>query len=250
MHRLPLWLFILMFFLFLSGLFFMILNKRKIADCFNISGILASSAGIIYIFIIAKRPPLFGPFEASFYIVFIIGLLSMTYHYQYYQILVKTKFSMVSLIIILLILTLQSGQSISLNDDYFMYDNFWVIVFFNFRLLSAGIFTCAMIFYWAYFFQGRTRGRIQNDLLLKPAGFLLLAGTCIYLTSEFAGSLWCLNWFGESWRWSNGFFKSSMVFLLVMLLCHLPGKLGENRFLTTILGSLPGCFILWMIFFH
>jgi hypothetical protein len=77
-------------------------------------------------------------------------------------------------------------------------------------------------------------------------------GTCIYLSGEWSGSLWCLNWLGDSWQWSRGFFRASLLFLLVMAACHLPApKKGVlNPVFKGISGALPGIFGLYMIFFY
>ncbi|MCD4742532.1 MAG: hypothetical protein K8R67_08685 [Desulfobacteraceae bacterium] len=234
----PLAVFSVMFILFFGELIFILLKKPGIAKGFNILGIVACLTGLIYIVIITKRPPLFGAFEASFYIVFILALLVKTSR--------EKSLPLVASIIILLILALQIGKPIVLNDDYYMYDNIWVMLFFNLRLMSAAFFAHAMILCLSYFFVKKD----ENDSASRTARLYLLSGTFVYLCSEWSGSLWCLNWFGESWLWSHGFFKASMLFLLVMLACHMPPALGKDNLLKTITGSLPGCFALWMIFFH
>ena len=234
----PLAVFSVMFTLFFCELIFILLQKHSIAKGFNILGILSCLTGLIYIVFITKRPPLFGAFEASFYIVFILALLT--------KVSKKKSLPLIASIIILLILALQIGKPIVLNDDYFMYDNIWVMLFFNLRLLTAAFFAHAMVLYLSSFFSKEN----EIDLTSKSARFYLLCGTFIYLVSEWSGSLWCLNWFGESWLWSNGFFKASLLFLLVMLACHMPPAFGKNKLLRTITGSMPGCFALWMIFFH
>ena len=234
----PLAVFLVMFTLFFGELIFILLKKAHIARGFNIAGILVCLTGLLYIVFITKRPPLFGAFEASFYIFFIMSLLAKASKGK--------NIPLVTSIIILLVLALQIGKPIALNDDYFMYDNTWVMLFFNLRLMSAAFFAHAMVLYLSYFFSEKD----ENDSITKSARLYLLTGAFIYLCSEFSGSLWCLNWFGESWLWNNGFFKASMLFLLVMLACHMPPALGKNKLLRTITGSIPGCFILWMIFFH
>ncbi len=216
-----------MFLLFSGELIFILLKKVRIAEVFSILGVLVCFAGLIHILLIAERLPLFGAFEASFYIVFVLALLK--------KISRGKVIPLVFPIIILLILAFQMGKPIVLNDDYYMYDNIWVMLFFNLRLLAAAFFVHAMALYIS---------------CSKSARLYQLGGIFIYLVSEWAGSIWCLNWFGESWLWSHGFFKASIVFLLVMLACHMPSVLENNKLFRTIIGSLPACFILWMIFFH
>lgn len=223
-----------MFLVFLGELIFLILKKNRMAKGTRTLGTLTCLAGVLFIIVTTKRPPLFGPFEASFYIVLVMVLLARPY---------GKNISLINSIVVLMILVFQIKKTMAVNVDYYMYDNVWVVLFFNLRLLSAGFFVHAAVLYLSHLFE-------ESDDVLKYARYQTLIGTIIYLCSEWSGSLWCLNWLGDSWRWSNGFFKASLLFLLVMLICHLPPLLGKNRFLRTLLGSLPGIFALWMIFHH
>ncbi|MCD4677571.1 MAG: hypothetical protein K8S18_16490 [Desulfobacula sp.] len=225
------------FLLFSVELIFILLKKERMANGFGALGILTCLAGVLFIVYTTRRPPLFGPFEAGLYIVFILALLGKAY---------QKKVFLINSIAVLFVLAHQFGEPFVVNDDYFMYDNIWVILFFNLRLLSAAFFVHAMVLHLSNFFQRSD----ENAFLLKYARYHTLFGVFIYLCSEWSGSLWCLNWFGDSWRWSSGFFKASILFLLVMAACHLPQILGKNKLLKTLLGSFPGFFALWMIFYH
>jgi hypothetical protein len=223
-----------MFLVFLGELIFLLLKKERMAKWAWTLGTLTCLAGVLFIVFTTKRLPLFGPFEACFYIVLVMALLARPY---------GANISLINSIVILAILALQIKNPMAVNSDYYMYDNVWVMLFFNLRLLSAGFFVHAAVLYLSHLFEG-------SDELLKYARYQTLIGAVIYLCSEWSGSLWCLNWLGDSWRWSNGFFKASLLFLLVMLICHLPPFQGKNRFLRPLLGTLPGIFALWMIFYH
>lgn len=225
-----------MYVLFSLELLFILFQKEKIAVYFNTLGLLISFSGLLFIVFETKRPPLFGSFEAGVYIVFILSLLAKV---------CPKKIFLVNSIAVLSVLSLQFGQY-AVNDDYYMYDNLWVILFFNLRLLSAAFFVHAMVLHLTCLFKGSD----NNSSLLRYARYHSLIAVFIYLCSEWSGSFWCLNWFGDSWRWSNGFLKASILFLLVMAGAHLPVNLGRNRLVKAVLGSLPGCFILWMIFYH
>ncbi|MBA3012796.1 MAG: hypothetical protein KKF12_12765 [Proteobacteria bacterium] len=199
-------------------------------------------AGVVFIAVCVGRPPLFGPFEAAIYIVFVMGVLARVFQKNWgYQ----TAFVLFNSLGVLIILLLQQGKPMALNEDYFMYGNLWVNLFFNLRLLAA-----AFLAHGASQYLGHMVEKEQRDLLSTGGRNTLLAGACVYLTSEWAGSLWCLNWFGDSWQWSRGFFKASILFLLIMVVCHLPSFINRNKRIQGISGMLPGLFILWMIFYH
>jgi len=78
----------------------------------------------------------------------------------------------------------------------------------------------------------------------------LLTAIAVYLASEWSGSLWCLNWMGDSWQWSRGFFKAGIIFLLVMTASHVPRSFGASDKTKAFLGSCPGIYMLWMLFQH
>jgi len=242
----PFFIFLLTGLLFFLELIFILVKKTKIADKFRIIATMACMSGLAYIIVVTKRLPLFGPFEASFYILFILTLLVKESQKKHSFPDLSAKLSLISSIVILFILALQAGKSMVINPDYYMYDNIWVMLFFNLRLIAAAFLIHAMVLSLTGFYGNS----YDQDLLHRSAKKSLLIGTIIYLSSEWSGSIWCLNWFGESWRWNNGFFKSSMVFLLVMLACHLPTKVSRNRFLRTLFACFPGLFVLWIIFFH
>ncbi len=257
-----------MFLIFLIELVCRLAKKYRTAGVARILGIGVCLFGVLYIVFTAKRPPLFGPFEAGSYIILILLLLSAGNR--------RNTFFLINASVILGILVLQFAHPLGMNEDYYMYNNIWVILFFNLRLTAAGLFVHAAVLYLTYFFDppdqpksghpclgetGTTQirtseagttniGPTDNGSLLKKARVRTLTGAAVYLCSEWSGSLWCLNWFGDSWQWSNGFFKASLLFLLVMLTCHLPPVPGRKRLFRTILGSCPGIFALWMIFFH
>lgn len=199
-------------------------------------------AGILFICFSVGRPPLFGPFEASIYMVGVMGILALVFQKNAGPL---SGFALFNSLGTLMILFIQWDKPMGLNDDYFMYGNLWVNIFFNFRLLTA-----AFLVHGASQYLAHLLGKQDTETLSMGGRNTLLAGACLYLVSEWAGSLWCLNWFGDSWQWSRGFFKASILFLLIMAVCHLPPGLTRNKIARGITGTLPGIFILWMIFYH
>ncbi|MCP4719303.1 MAG: hypothetical protein GY860_07575 [Desulfobacteraceae bacterium] len=216
------------------------MKKQRIYSLFVNLRILTCLTGILFIVFSLGRPPLFGPFEAAVYIIFVMGILTLVFQKnQGYQ----PGLSLFNSLLVLIILLSQLGKPMALNEDYFMYGNFWVNLFFNFRLLAA-----AFLAHGASQYLGHIFGK--ENILSTAGRNTLLAGASLYLVSEWAGSLWCLNWLGDSWQWSKGFFKASLLFLLIMAVCHLPTGLTRNKVVQGISGTLPGLFILWMIFYH
>ncbi len=222
-----------------------IMKQERIYFWFLTLRIWTCLAGILFIAFCVHRPPLFGPFEASIYIVFIMGILARIFQQTRGR---QPGFSLFSSLGVLIILLSQIGKPMGLNEDYFMYGNLWVILFFNFRLLAAAFLAQGASQYLGHLFA--PGGQEKTDLLSLAGRNTLLAGAALYLVSEWAGSMWCLNWFGDSWQWSQNFFKASILFLLIMTTCHLPPGLSRNKVARGVSGTLPGIFILWMIFYH
>jgi hypothetical protein len=218
------------------------LKQDRIYSLFLHLRILTCFFGILFIGFSVGRPPLFGPFEASIYIVCVMGILAWIFQKNASH---QSRFSLFNSLGALMILLIQWNKPMALNDDYFMYGNLWVNIFFNFRLLTAAFLAHGASQYLAHILE-----RQDAEMLVMGGRNTLLAGACLYLVSEWAGSLWCLNWFGDSWQWSRGFFKASILFLLIMAVCHLPPGLTRNKIARGITGTLPGIFILWMIFYH
>jgi len=216
------------------------MKQNRIYYLFVSLRILICLAGILFIIFSLGRPPLFGPFEAAVYIVFVMGILALVFQKNWGH---QPEFSLFNSLLVLIILLSQLGKHMALNEDYFMYGNLWVNLFFNFRLLAAAFLAQGASQYLGHIFG-------KEDILSTAGRNTLLAGATIYLVSEWAGSLWCLNWLGDSWQWSKGFFKASILFLLIMAVCHLPPGLTRNKVVQGISGTLPGLFILWMIFYH
>ncbi len=223
---------------FVSGL----LKMHRYPMIFLVSRTFVCLAGIIYIIFAAKRLPLFGSFEAMVHIIFVMGILTIIFYENHEKpgFLLKMDAAAALLIAVML-----HGRPMALNANYYMYSNIWVILFFSLRLLAAGFFVHSAILCACSAFS-----RKQDDMTWYGARNALLAATCIYLAGEWAGSLWCLNWFGDSWQWSRGFFRSSIPFLAAMAACHISGPAARTRILKACIGCLPGIFILWMIFFH
>ena len=204
--------------------------------------ILTALGGVFYILLTTHRLPLYGPFESITLLTLILGLLCLggrkTVNHGDPRFL-----DIHSCGILLAMMLLNLKGPITLNRDYFMYADPTVVLFFHLRVLAAGVLIHGGCRYMAAAAQGSKR-------LFHGGRNALLAGTCIYLASEWNGSLWCLNWYGDSWHWSRGFFKAAILFLLVMAALHLPPTLMKHKWARGSVGSLPGLFMIWMLFYH
>lgn len=197
--------------------------------------------GLLLVAFAMGRPPLYGTFEGGVTIAFCMGILSRLFG--------KSRdlpghFFRINSLVLLAVLLLQGVRSIELNSNYYMYDSLLVVLFFNLRLVAT-----AFLAHAASQFLATLKAR-HADILFQGGRNSLLAGTCLFLVSEWCGSLWALNWLGDAWLWNRGFFKAAILFLLVMTACHLPGPIFKQRACRAFLGALPGTFAVWMTFYY
>ncbi|MFH1154573.1 MAG: hypothetical protein V1793_12225 [Pseudomonadota bacterium] len=228
-----------------AGLF----GKKGAAKGLGIAGFWFCAASVAAFIIQEKRLPLFGPFESILMIIFCLGGLGLLSRGLPGS---RTAYAMDlwTFVVILVLLGIQTQFPMAFNPDFYMYDNLWVNLFFHLRLVATGTFIhAAILVALGAWIKGRTQDPSAENILHRGRNYLL-TGIALFLTSEWSGSLWCLNWLGDSWQWSRGFFRGSVVFLLVMTACHLPRSLYASMAVRSVACSLPGLFCLWMIFFH
>ena len=221
------------------------LMKRRIL-CFilGITGTLLSFIVLITIFLKAGRPPIFGTFESVMTIITVTGFLSLLQEIfnkkQMGKDQVMSSWTWGANLVLLFLLGFFPKD---LNPDFYMYDDIRVIVFFHFRILASALFLyAALILKDAFRYGWSTYGHMGRNFLLT--------GAALFLISEFSGSLWCLNWFGDSWHWSKGFLKASCLFLTAMLPFHIPPNWNVSHRWRAVLGSLPAVGSLWVLFLH
>ena len=192
-----------------------------------------------------RRPPLFGDFEALVQILLVMGGLAQVFGRRP---AVPRGFYLCHSLFALVLLAIHLGQPMALNLDFYMYGHMSVILFFNLRLTAAGCLAHGTVQHICLLFSKQGCG--MDDTLSRGGRNSLLSGAGIFLVSEWAGSFWCLNWLGDAWQWSRGFLTAAILFLLVMAACHLPKKAAGWKYSRPLAGSLPGVYILWMIFSH
>jgi len=99
----------------------------------------------------------------------------------------------------------------------------YFLLFFTF-----GLVLCFRLFGWTRLERIFARvALVGNGLLLSSIWF-----------SEYAGILWCLNGWGDFWRWNYGFLSSTFIMLYLMLVFHLPGKGLVSQRMHSITGAM------------
>jgi len=112
----------------------------------------------------------------------------------------------------------------------------YVVLFHVGRAAALAVMLSASGFY-AEFLRTFRRSASQDDLLHMGRNFLVL-GTILFLISEYAGILWCLNGWGDFWRWNYGFLSSAFIMLYLMLVFHLPGRGLVSQRMHSIMGAM------------
>ena len=282
--------------LFTLMLYFVVKKKEAIVTPILFSCMILTGAGVMALIITEHRLPLYGAFEATIYLIFVLTLMEILFRGKK---ALPTQMNTCggTALISLCLLLCHCTQPKIFNPDFFMYGNPWTNLFFNLRLTAAALFIRGMLFYQVGLWithnsfnpkrtdrentpiaLGRKNAtqkavlpsfidnphhslsstkedlnetrKFKQNILFSSARHMLLVGLAIFLCSEWSGSWWCLNWLGDSWRWSGGFFKAAIVFMLVMLTCHLPPSLSRNIRVKAMTGSLPALFLLWTVFYH
>ncbi|MDD2220043.1 MAG: hypothetical protein WCR47_04180 [Desulfoplanes sp.] len=187
-----------------------------------------------------QRLPLFGAYEALIYTTFLIGLLEAFLGKNGTSSPRQTLITGVVTTLILLPLVFRSD--LFPRPNFFIYSSPLVTCFFFCRLTALGIFGYAGISYITAT-VGNDPSAIRHGAEIRGRNFLLL-GSVVFLISEFAGSMWCYAGWGDSWRWSGNFFRSTMFFLLIMLGLHIPSKWKHARAYSTLIGGFTCMFII------
>lgn len=235
---------------FLTAFVLGALKRDRWSKIASILGSVACGAGLAWLVFSERRFPLFGSLESVVYVSFLLALLGR-FASPIVEIVTKKRLALVTHGVICLMLAVQATRPMEFNADFFMYDNLWVNLFFNLRLNAAGLLIWAAILFMvgAGFWQGKdTAVRETGDRLIYQGRNFLLAGIVVYLMSEWSGSLWCLNWLGDTWQWSRGFLKAAIIFLLAMLASHLPPSMAGSKKAKALFGICPGIYIFIMLF--
>lgn len=184
--------------------------------------LLLSISTYIGVYLLSGHLPVYDKLATLQNIVLIVILLSIFYNNPR-----KTNNINIVWYVILILELLVFTEELSISGDYYMYDKAYVILFFQLRITSMGLFVFAIVNLIASLLKNNDI-TVQDDLIHRARNYTIL-GAIIFLSGEFSGSYWCFLWWGDPWHWSKGFFAASVIFMLSMLGCHLPFKLANTR---------------------
>ena len=217
------------------------LKRPVLARWCGRTGILGNLLGVATLTWLARRPPLYGPVEGVLFVSLVAVLLAAGTRLPGGRSVLSPPWVWTpSALLMLMLLT----RPLILNEDFYMYSDPWVAAFFNLRLAAAAVYLHAGLLLFA---AGSPGDRATRFHLARN---WVLVGATAYLTSEFAGSVWCLRWWGDYWHWSKGFFMAAIMFLLVMMGVHLPARWNVSRGVRGLILMVPLGLILWQMFFH
>lgn len=220
-----------------------LVGRERFCRLLGSIGLVALLLGVGSICWVAWRPPMYGPFESMMYLASVIGVVIWFSGRGRAPLPGGWAESLISGILLIL-LTFPA----ELDVDFYMYDHALPILFFQLRLVAVGILMSASLFYLTSLTKlGQNTQRAQ--LVHNGRNFLLLGMAC-FLGGEFSGSLWCLLWLGEYWRWTNNFLMATLMFLLMMPAFHLPPRLAAKPVLKALLGGLPGLILFALTIVH
>ena len=198
--------------------------------------------GILVLMLIwtMQRLPLFGAYEALIYTAFLIGLLETLL--GSHETSSSRQTLSTNVVTTLLVLPLVFRSDLFPRPNFFVYSSPLVTCFFFCRLTALGIFGYSGISYLTAATSNESSA-VRHAHEIQGRNFLLL-GSVVFLISEFAGSMWCYAGWGDSWRWSGNFFRSTMFFLLIMLGLHIPSKWKNARKHSAQIGGFACAFII------
>ena len=179
-----------------------LLKKNSII---RISGLFAFASAVfsfVGVFLATNHLPASDGFEKLQNVILILTGIGMTYNVFIPKAKVSQSFWLVALFLQLYILT----GPLKASAYFYMYDNQWVVAFFQLRITSIALFSYALSLYLTYIVSGDDK---EGILMQRGRNFMLLAAG-IFLAGEFSGSVWAQLGWGDAWRWSKGFFLSNI----------------------------------------
>ena len=230
-------------FLFYASAFVLRLFDLKRAEYrVGLLALAANGVCLTLLTISSGNLPVFELFESFLLVTFVLGFLGL-FCAESEESFPDTRVWVWSEILLLLTITLFSEKSTS--PSVYNHNDLYIVLFHGFRIVTLSV----MLFSSALFIQFRVdqnRGIPANDRYHKGRNFLLL-GSILFLAAEYVGIIWCQNGWGDFWRWSEGFFQSTLIVLYLMLAFHVPGKNHRSENIRSLLGSMSGFFVLGMI---
>lgn len=217
------------------GLIATFLERMRLGSFFTLMGLAVNGVALVLLWIAGGQFPVFHLFESFLLCTFILALL----HFFAGDKAGDHNIAKWVLVEILILFAVLLFYPKSPAPHRYHHDALFVFFFHAFRAGALGLMLFSSAHYIQFLIDGKG-SRLGHELFRKGRDFLLL-GAIFFLTSEYSGIIWCLNGWGDFWRWNYGFLSSAFIMLYLMLVFHIPGKhLSAERFtsLTGALGSL------------
>lgn len=196
--------------------FLSVLKRDKQALLTGFAAFVGSLIAFILVIVQSGHLPMSGTFEKMQNIVLIIVSLGLFNSLRKKEKRISGfEFWVAALIFQALVLF----DEMRVDEFFYLYENPWVAMFFQFRLISMAFVAYSLSLYLIAL--RASSADISKNFIIRRAGFYTLAGAILFLCGEFSGSVWAQLGYGDAWRWSKNFFTSGGMFLLALVGSHL-----------------------------
>jgi len=222
-----------LFFCFCLVLGFRLLGWTRLEIVFAWLTLIGNGLLLGSIWFLSGHLPVFNLFESFLSTVFVLGMIALIFTDDSPE--RSCIRAWVWAEVILLFAILLSYPKAPAPERFYDKDPY-VVLFHVGRAAALAVMLLASGFYGEVLRTFR-RSSFQEDSLHMGRNFLVL-GTILFLISEYAGIHWCLNGWGDFWRWNYGFLSSAFIMLYLMLVFHLPGGGPVSQRMTSITGGM------------
>jgi hypothetical protein len=223
----------LLFFLFTLVLCFRLLGWTKLERLSAQVSLVGNGLLLGSIWFSSGHVPVFNLFESFLLTTFILGVLVLVFTKEGLSRLCTRTWIWAEVILLFGILLFYPKTH---APERFYDKDLYVVLFHVGRATALSAMLLASGFY-AEFLRTFREPSLLEDSLHMGRNFLVL-GAILFLISEYAGILWCLNGWGDFWRWNYGFLSSTFIMLYLMLVFHVPGKSPVSQRVTSITGAM------------
>jgi hypothetical protein len=228
-----------LFFCFSLVLCFRFLGWTWLEKIFAWTALTGNGVLLGVIWISSGHLPVFNLFESFLFATFIMGVLALIFTDEAVSPLCTRTWIWAEVILLFGILLFYPKTH---APERFYDRDLYIVLFHVGRAAALAAMLLASGFY-AEFLRTSRKSSLPEDTLHMGRNFLVL-GTILFLISEYAGILWCLNGWGDFWRWNYGFLSSTFIMLYLMLVFHLPGKGAVSQRMTSITGAMSSMLFL------
>lgn len=182
-------------------------------------GVLANGSLLAALSISSKHLPVFNMFENMMATAFVLGVLGIFSRLEKCARWCPATWVWLQVLFVVGISLLFPWEPASYRVDS---DFLWVVLFHGLRVvaLGTGLFAAA---HFIPFRFGKGDGSPGKALFLVGRSFLLVT-TVLFLSSEYAGMIWCQSGWGDFWHWNGTFLKSTLIIVCFMFALHIPEK--------------------------